>query len=79
MTLFRLNFIASLILIVAGFFVPPVGIIDGSVLTAVGLLLLFALIGQIPQMAKAGKNIRLRKGDFSAEVDTPPQQPDNIR
>lgn len=78
MTLFHLNFIASLILIVAGFFVPPVGIIDGSVLTAVGLLLLFALIGQIPLMAKAGKNIRLRKDDFSAEVDTPPQQSDNI-
>lgn len=78
MKIFHLNFIVSLVLIVAGFIVPPLGIIDGSVLTAVGLLLLFALIGQIPQMAKAGKNIKLRKGDFSAEVDTPPQQPDNI-
>lgn len=78
MKIFHLNFIVSLVLIVAGFIVPPLGIIDGSVLTAVGLLLLFALIAQIPQMAKAGKNIRLRKGDFSAEVDTPPQQPDNI-
>lgn len=78
MKIFHLNFIVSLVLIVAGFIVPPLGIIDGSVLTAVGLLLLFALIGQIPQMAKAGKNIKLRKGDFSAEVDTPPQQTDNI-
>ena len=78
MTLFRLNFIASLILIVAGFIVPPLGIIDGSVLTAIGLLLMFAIAEKIPEAIKAGKNIRLRKGDFSAEVDTPPQQPDNI-
>lgn len=78
MKIFHLNFIVSLVLIVAGFIVPPLGIIDGSVLTAIGLLLMFSIAEKIPEMAKAGKNIRLRKGDFSAEVDTPPQQPDNI-
>ena len=31
----------SLALIIGGFFVPPMGVIDGSVLTAVGELLLF--------------------------------------
>lgn len=78
MKIFHLNFIVSLVLIVAGFIVPPLGIIDGSVLTAIGLLLMFAIAEKIPEAIKAGKSIRLTKGDFSAEVDTPPQQPDNI-
>ncbi|MBQ9439836.1 MAG: hypothetical protein IJU35_04515 [Paludibacteraceae bacterium] len=75
MKIFHLNFIVSLVLIVAGFIVPPLGIIDGSVLTAIGLLLMFAIAEKIPEAIKAGKSIRLTKGDFSAEVGNhPPQQ-----
>ena len=50
---------------------PPVGVIDGSVITSVGLLLMFAVIAQVPIILKAvqeGKHIKLSKGDFSAEV-----------
>ena len=50
---------------------PPIGIIDGSVITSVGLLLLYAVIAQIPVIMKAvrdGKTIRIQKGDFSAEL-----------
>lgn len=57
-------------LIVAGFFCPPIGQIDGSVLTAVGLLILFATIEKIPEAVKAGKSIKVQKGDFSAEVSS---------
>jgi hypothetical protein len=56
---------------VGGFIVPPTGIIDGSVITSVGLLLLYAVIAQIPVIMKAvrdGKTIRIQKGDFSAEL-----------
>lgn len=49
---------------------PPVGIIDGSVLTAVGLLLLFSVIEKIPEAIKAGRSIKVTKGDFSAEIDS---------
>ena len=58
-------------LIVGGFLIPPVGVIDGSVLTAVGLLLMFASLVQIPAIIEAannGKSIKLSKGDFEAEV-----------
>lgn len=61
----------SIGLIVGGFFVPPVGVIDGSVITSVGLLLMFAVIAQVPFILKAvqeGKHIKLSVGDFSAEV-----------
>lgn len=71
MKVFYLNLIISIALIVGGFFVPPLGIIDGSVLTAVGLLLMFAVIAQIPKImdaVRSGKSIKLQKGDFSVDV-----------
>lgn len=61
----------SLALIIGGFFCPPMGVIDGSVITAIGLLLMFAVAAQIPmilQFVKEGRSIRLSKGDFTAEV-----------
>lgn len=69
MRVFYITFVLSLALIVGGFFCPPIGQIDGSVLSAVGLLLLFATIGKIPEAIKAGKSIKVQKGDFSAEVN----------
>ena len=71
MRTFYLTLAVSIGLIVGGFFVPPVGVIDGSVITSVGLLLMFAVIAQVPIILKAvqeGKHIKLSKGDFSAEV-----------
>lgn len=38
------------------FLVPPVGVIDGSVLTAVGLLLMFATLAQVPTIVEAARN-----------------------
>ena len=38
---FFISFGVSISLIVGGFFVPPLGVIDGSVLTAVGELIVF--------------------------------------
>ena len=70
MTVFRINLVVSILLIVGGFFVPPIGVIDGSVLTAVGLLLMFAVVEKIPEAIKAGRNIKVQKGDTSLEVTT---------
>ena len=58
MKAFYANLVISILLIVGGFLVPPVGIIDGSVLTAVGLLLMFSVIEKIPEAIKAGRNIK---------------------
>ena len=71
MSTFSLTLGISIVLMVGGFIVPPTGIIDGSVITSVGLLLLYAVIAQIPVIMKAvrdGKTIRIQKGDFSAEL-----------
>ena len=71
MKVFRLNLIISICLIVGGFLLPPMGIIDSSVLTAVGALLMFGVLAQVPTLidaAKNGKSVKISKGDFSAEV-----------
>lgn len=68
-----LCFIVSLLLIIGGFFCPPIGIIDGSVLTAVGELLAFAVLAQVPEVIKAirnGKAITFTKGDLSVGVSS---------
>ena len=78
MKTFYITLITSILLIIGGFICPPMGIIDSSVLTAVGLLLAFATLAQVPTLMEAahnGQRIRLTKGDFSAEVssENPPQ------
>ena len=70
MKTFRILLIVSVLLIVGGFLVPPIGVIDGSVLSAVGLLLMFATIDKIPEAIKAGRSIKVQKGDTSLEVTT---------
>ena len=71
MKTFYLTLAISLLLIVGGCLLPPMGIIDGSVLTAVGELLMFGVLAQVPALisaAKNGKSVKISKGDFSAEV-----------
>ena len=68
MKTFYVTLFISIALIVGGFIVPPTGVIDGSVLTAVGLLLMFATIDKIPEAIKAGKSVKIQRGDTSLEV-----------
>ena len=71
MKVFYLPLAISLLLIIGGFLLPPMGIIDGSVLTAVGELLMFGVLAQVPALidaAKNGKSVKISKGDFTAEV-----------
>ena len=73
MKTFYLTLAISLLLIVGDFLLPHMGIIDGSVLTAVGELLMFGVLAQVPALisaAKNGKSIKLTKGDFTAEVSS---------
>ena len=71
MKVFYLTLAISLLLIIGGYLLPPMGIIDGSVLTAVGELLMFGVLAQVPMLidaAKNGKSVKISKGDFTAEV-----------
>ena len=59
---FALCFFVSVGLIVGGFFVPPMGIIDGSVLTAVGELLLFPTLLYGFRAIELGLRVKFQKG-----------------
>jgi hypothetical protein len=69
MKIFYVNLVVSIGMLLTGFLVPPMGVIDGSVLSAVGLLLMFSLIAKIPEAIREGRSVKIRKGDFSAEVE----------
>lgn len=77
---FYFNLAVSVLLIVGGFFCPPIGVIDGSVLSAVGLLLMFSVIEKIPEAIRAGKSVKISKGDFtiSATSDATQQNSNEI-
>ena len=65
---FWICLIVSIGLIVAGFCVPPRGIIDGSVLTAVGIVFGFASLAQIPVIIEVAGYVRMTKGDMTIEA-----------
>lgn len=64
--------IISLGLLVGSFFCPPMGIIDGSVLAAVGEIFAFATLFKLPNIIesiKDGKSITISHGDTSLSIE----------
>ena len=56
---------------VGGFLVPPMGVIDGSVLKAGGLMLGFASVAQVPELARRGTDVKFQHGQTSLTVNNP--------
>lgn len=54
---------------VGGFFCPPMGVIDGSVLKAGGILLGFAALGVAGQNLANGKGITFSHGETEVTID----------
>lgn len=59
--------LASIVLVVAGFVVPPQGVIDGSVLKAIGELMggsaVLEIIIKLPAYIEAGVKAKITHGD----------------
>lgn len=70
----RLKIIAAIlaavavVLIVVSFFVPPLGIIDGSVLAAIGELFAFASLFTIWESVDRGMDAKITHGDTKIEL-----------
>lgn len=58
----------SVLLIIGGFFCPPMGEIDGSVLTAVGELLAFATLWNATVAVCKGKGVNFRHGNTEINI-----------
>lgn len=65
---FVICFFVSVGLTIGGFFVPPMGVIDGSVLTAIGELLLFPTLLYGFRALELGYKIKFQKGETSIEM-----------
>lgn len=66
--IFFICLVVSIALFIGGFFCPPMGQIDGSVLTAGGILFGFAALGVAGQNIANGKDVIFRKGDAEITV-----------
>lgn len=66
---FMICLMVSIGLIIAGFLTPPTGIIDGSVLTAVGELIGFAALGFGFRAVELGYDLHINHGQTSIELD----------
>lgn len=65
---FLICLLTSVSLIIGSFLTPPLWIIDGSVLMAVGELFAFASLAQIVAAIERGKKAKISKGNMSLEV-----------
>ena len=61
-TIFYACLILAACLLIGSFFCPPMGIIDGSVLTAVAELLGFASLGIVGKNLARGKDVTFQHG-----------------
>ena len=65
---FVLSFFVSVGMMVGGFLTPPIGSIDGSVITAVGELILFPTLLYAFRALELGYKVKFSKGDVNVEV-----------
>lgn len=75
MYIFFVCLVCSIGLFIGGFFCPPMGQIDGSVLTAAGVLFAFAALGVVGQNLANGKEVIFKKGDIEVSVDNEETEP----
>lgn len=63
--------VTSIGLTIGSFFVPPMGIIDGSVLAAVGELFGFATLATVIDAIKKGSDVTVQHNNTSLTVNNP--------
>ena len=65
---FWITLVISIGLMIGGFFVPPLGKIDGSILTAIGEIFLWPALAFGAKALSEGKKAKFKKGDTTLEV-----------
>ena len=76
-TVFWISFILSIVLIVAGFIVPPLGAIDSSVLISIGEIFSFAALGAAIKAIEDGKEVEVKSKDIKVTVGDAGEHFDN--
>lgn len=66
--IFWICLVVSAGLIIAGFVIPPTGVVDGTVLSAVGELFAFAALGEVPVVIREAKSAKITAGNKTIEI-----------
>lgn len=66
---FWISLTVALALIVIGFFIPPKGQVDGSVITSVGVLFLWPALAFGNKALEEGKTAKITKGDMVVTIN----------
>ena len=64
----RILSISSILLIIASFFVQPIGVLDGSVLAAVGELEALGVLWIVLRAVEKGTGASFKKGDVEVDI-----------
>ena len=65
---FKLLSLSAVILLIASFIVPPMGVIDSSVIAAVGEIFAFAALYTLGNAIEKGKSATITKGDVELTI-----------
>ena len=65
---FLVCLLVSLGLIIASFFIPPLAVVDGSVLAAVGEIFAFAALGEVAAAIERGHSASISHGNTTIEI-----------
>lgn len=68
-TAFFICLFISIGLIIGAFFVPPMAVIDGSVVAAVGELFGFSALGVVLDGIERGRKVSLSKGSTTIDIN----------
>lgn len=66
---FWICLICSIGMLIGGFFCPPLGIIDTSVIQATGLLFGFGVVAQLPILIEVAGYAKIQRGDTTIEIN----------
>ncbi len=68
----------TILMFAVSFFIPPKGVIDGSIFKAAGYLFGFATLFEVREAIREGLGVRLTHGDTTIEIrDTDREGQDN--
>ena len=65
---FWICLICAIGLLLGGFFCPPMGQIDNSVITGVGLLFCFGVLAQLPILIEVAGSAKISHGNTTIEI-----------
>ena len=76
---FLICLIVALGLIITSFFIPPLAVVDGSVLAAVGEIFAFAALGEVAAAIERGHSASITHGNTTIEIKKEEEKEDEDR